>query len=341
MTRLTLVAALVVIVTASLGAGCYRPDPADRAFKCDSANHDLCPQGLHCDVASGFCVHTPSIADMTYSVMNFNNDASVTSGVRTCGQRVAAGALSGLTNLGLVNGAGDESGLAVSNDGSRIYYLSGGALMTAALTNATTAAAPSAVTVSGVDTVLGLAFASDGSLFVSGVAAGVNQIFKMHLDSPTQATMMDVHLPVGQCGITDLAFIDGNVAKDLYVAYPLAGCADARGSYVAQGVLDKQLGTFVAALPTSGYRSPYVVTGGLTMLLATTGQSPRLSYAERPSTDSLWTGPIDLPLGAVGGAGKRDAQAVVSPDCKTLYLSSERSGGKGGLDLWAATIAPQ
>jgi hypothetical protein len=338
MKRLSLlIASLAVTVT----AGCYRPDPADRAFKCDAANNDICPQGLHCDVASGFCVHTPSVADMTYSVMTFNNDASVTPGVRTCGQRVAAGALSAPTNLGAVNGAGDESGLAITNDGSRIYYLSGGALMTAALTNATTAAAPSAVTVSGVDTVLGLAFAADGSLFVSGVAAGVNQIFKMHLDSATQATMMDAHQPAGLCGITDLAFIDGNIATDLYVAYPLAGCTDARGSYVAQGTLDKQLGTFVAALPTPGYRSPYVVSGGLTMLLATTGQSPRLFYAERPDTASLWTGPIELPLGAVGGAGKRDAQAVVSSDCKTLYLSSERTGGKGGLDLWAATIAAQ
>jgi len=77
------------------------------------------------------------------------------------------------------------------------------------------------------------------------------------------------------------------------------------------------------------------------MLLGSTGPAPRLFYAERPSTDALWTGPLNLPLAAVGGAGARDVQAVVSPDCKTLYLSSERPGGKGGLDLWAADIAAQ
>src|SRR5262249_48337539 len=163
-----------------------------------------------------------------------------------------------------------------------------------------------------------------GSLYIAGNNGASNQIFKMHLDSPTQATLVDAHLPAGACPITGLAFIDGDATNDLYVAYPLAGCANPRGSYRAPGDLAKPMGTLGAALPTGGYGSPYVVTGGLAMLLSSTGVNPRLYFAERPGTDALWTGPLNLPLAAIGGAGKRDAQAVVSPDCSTLYLSSER-----------------
>jgi WD40-like Beta Propeller Repeat len=332
---------LLAIVVA---AGCYNPNPADGAFKCDSANGNLCPMGLHCDTSTGLCVHKPSLLDMSNSPITFDNDASVTPADRTCGQRVGDGAVSGLVNLGAVNGAGDESGLAVTNDGSRIYYLSGGALMTAPLTNAKTAGAPQAVTVTGVTTVFGISFGSDGSLYASGSAANVNQIFKLHLDSATQATLAmptDAHQPIGGCPITDLALTNGDPTLPLYVAYPLAGCSmpNGRGSYIAQGALDTQMGTFVTALPTSGYRAPYVLPDGLTMFLASVGATARLYYAQRPDTDSLWTGPLSLPLSSVGGNGTRDAQAVVSPDCSTLYISSERAGGKGGLDLWAADIA--
>jgi hypothetical protein len=324
-------------------AGCYHPDPQSGAFRCDQANGYLCPQGLYCDTAGGLCVRKIPQSDMGFPDMAFNQDASVTPADRTCGDRVKAGSLSNLTNLGAVNTAGDESGVVVTNDNSRIYYLSGTTVMTAALTNAKTAAAPEAVTVTGVTTVNGLAFAADGSLYMAGSDAVSTQIFKMHLDSATQATLVDSHLPAGQCPITALSFVDGDATGDLYVAYPLAGCTmpDGKTSYIAQGNLDKQMGTFVAALPTWGYGAPYLVTGGLTMLMASPGAAARLYYAERPSTDALWTGPINLPLTSVGGAGKRDAQATVAGDCKTLYFSSERTNGKGGLDLWAADIAAQ
>jgi hypothetical protein len=327
-------------------AGCYDPHPQDGAFKCDDANGFLCPMGLSCDRSSGLCVHHPSLLDMSNSPITFDNDASVTPPARTCGQRVAAGAIAGLTNLGAnVNSGGDEGGLAVSNDGTRIYYFSGATLMTAPLTSAKQAGAATAVTVNGVNPVYGISFGSDGSLYVSGVAAGVNQIFKLHMDSPTQATLVDTtkdaHLPIGGCAITDLALTGGDPTKPIYLGYPLAGCSmpDGRGSYIAQGSLDTQMGTFLTAVPVSGYRSPFVLPDGMTLLFASVGSSARLFTAVRPDTDSLWTGPDSLPLSSVGGNGNRDAQAVVSPDCKTLYISSDRAGGKGGLDLWAADIA--
>jgi hypothetical protein len=232
--------------------------------------------------------------------------------------------------------------MVVTNDGKRIYYLSGGALMTAALTDAKTAETPAAVSVTGVQTIHGMAFAADGTLYVAGVDNTSTQIFKMQIDSATAISMVEAQLPSGLCPITDLSFVDGDVTKELYVAYPLAGChmPDGKGSYIAQGVLGKNMGAFIAALTSWGYRAPHVVTGGLTLLLSSVGTSARLYYAERPSLDSLWTGPLDLPLAGIGGAGKRDAHAVISSNCNTLYISSERAGGKGGLDLWAADISP-
>jgi hypothetical protein len=331
---------LIVLV----GAGCYHPDPQDGAFKCDAAHGFLCPMNLHCDTSTGLCVHHPALLDMSNSPITFDNDAGITPPARTCGQRVGDGAVAGLTNLGTgVNTAADESGLAVSNDGSRIYYLSNGALMTAPLTTPKQAGAAAAVTVTGVDTVNGISFASDGSLYVSGVLGGVNEIFRLHLDSPTQATLVDavkdVHKPIGNCAITDLALTGGDPTMSIYVAYPLAGCADSRGSYIAMGALDMQMGTFQAAVPVSGYRAPFAMPDGLTLFFSSVGTSPRLSYATRPSADALFTGPLTLPLSSIGGNGTRDVQAVVSSTCGTLYLSSERAGGKGGLDLWAADIA--
>src|SRR5207244_8932396 len=98
---------------------------------------------------------------------------------------VTAGSFSGAVNLSCANTAADESALALTTDGKRIYYMSGAALMTADLTNAKTIGTPAAVTVNGIQTVNGLAFASDGSLYVAGADATGPQIFKMTVDSAT------------------------------------------------------------------------------------------------------------------------------------------------------------
>jgi hypothetical protein len=48
-----------------------------------------------------------------------------------------------------------------------------------------------------------------------------------------------------------------------------------------------------------------------------------------------------LPYDGLGVPSGRDLQALVSPDCATLYLVADRAGGKGGVDLWAADVAAQ
>ena len=321
-----------------LAVGCYSPNTPDKAFRCDATTHFLCPEGLHCD--DGLCVHVIAHHDLGFPDMALSGDAAISLPGGTCDDRVQSGEFSGLVNLSALNSGADETALAISNDGGRIYYLSNGKLMTAALTDAKTAAAPSAVALTGLPTVNGLAFASDGTLWAAGNDGSGNRLFKLLLTDPTTATVVDAHLPAGQCAIEDLAFTDGDITQSIYVAYPLAGCShpEGRGTYIAQGHLDQQMGTFVAAMSSTGYRAPSLLPGGMTMLVSSEGAGARLFYAVRPSTDALWTGPLQLPAGQIG-TGTRDVQAVVSSDCKTLYLASERAGGKGGLDLWAADIS--
>ena len=322
-----------------LVAGCYDPNPADKGFKCDKSTNYLCPEGLTCDFDIGLCVRHPEHHDLGYPDLALDHDASIENPAQSCGDKVSTGALSGMTNLGAVNTAADEGALAVTNDGKHIYYMSGATLMTADLTGPKAVGTPAAVTVTGVQQINGMAFASDGSLFIAGSDGVTNQIFKMKLDSDTAIELVDKHQPIGGCAITDVALTNGDITDDFYVAYPLAGCdmPEGRTSYIAQGNLDKQMGAFVAALPTSGYRAPFII-GTTTMLLSSVGANARLFYAFRPDSTSGWTGPLNMNLTSVGGAGKRDVAAVVSPDCKTVYFVSERAGGKGGLDLWAADV---
>src|SRR5258707_14896925 len=60
-------------------------------------------------------------------------DGGTTLGPRNCDAKVRAGAFASLTNLGAVNSAADESSLALTPDGTRLYFLAGGVLSTAAL----------------------------------------------------------------------------------------------------------------------------------------------------------------------------------------------------------------
>ena len=55
----------------------------------------------------------------------------------------------------------------------------------------------------------------------------------------------------------------------------------------------------------------------------------------RETTDGEWTAPVNL--GAPVNTSAWDGVAIVSPDGLTLYLSSDRPGGSGGLDLYATT----
>jgi hypothetical protein len=330
-----------LLVTVALVAGCYNPDVKDGAFKCDAAQKYICPDGLHCDTDTGLCVHITPHHDLGFPDMALSTDGAITIPGSGCDNQVATGGVSNLVSLGAVNTAADEANLAVSNSGKNIYYTSGGILMTAPLTSAKVAGTPAAVTVNGggVQGITGLAFSSDGFLWMAGTSPTATQIFKFQIDSTASITFVDAHQPAGLCAMPGISFIDGDITQDFFVGYPLAGCShpEGRGSYIAEGTIDKQMGTFVSALGSFGYVNPFVLSGGLTLLVSSEGANARLFYASRPTTDALWTGPLNLALGAAG-AGKNDVGAVVSSDCHTVYLISERAGGKGGLDLWAGDI---
>jgi hypothetical protein len=330
----------LLVTVALIVAGCFNPNVKDGAFKCDATQKYICPDGLYCDTDIGLCVHVKAHHDLGFPDMALSTDGAITIPASGCDSQVTTGGVSNLVSLGAVNTATDESNLALSNDGKNLYYTSGGTLMTAPLTSAKVAGTPTTVTVNGggVQGITGLAFTSDGFLWMAGTAAAT-QIFKFHVDATAAITFVDSHQPTGQCAMPGISFIDGDVMQDFFVGYPLAGCShpEGRGTYIAEGTIDKQMGSFVSALGTFGFVNPVVLSGGLTMLTSSEGANARLYYASRPTTDSLWTGPLNLPLGSAG-AGKNDVQAVVSSDCSTIYLVSERTGGKGGLDLWAGDI---
>jgi hypothetical protein len=334
---------LALTIVLALG-GCYSPSPQDRGFKCDPSQGSICPEGLYCDPVLGLCVAQLVNHDMGLGDLHRSFDLNIAPGPRSCDDRVAAGAFSGVTNLGDANSPGDETSISVTSDGTRIYFMSDSTLMTAALTSAKAAGAASPVTITGGPAIVqGGAVAKDGTFWFAGsdTASGPNtntQLYTGHFVDPTHLTVDGAHLPQGKCPFTDPALLDGDPAKELYVSYPLAGCTEPVGPYIAQGLVDKQIGAFIGALAAPGFRAPSLLPGGLTMLFSSVGAGARLSYAQRPSQDALWTGPTTLP-GL--GASVRDVQAVVSADCSVLWVVSERAGGHGGLDLWAADIAPQ
>ncbi len=326
-------------------AGCYSPNVLDGAFKCSADQDFVCPEGLSCDMPSGLCVHG-SVPDMAIYDSSVTFDLTLTPIARDCDQRVRDGAFSNLTNLGAaVNSAGDESGLSLSLDDKQIYFLDGaGALQSATLSaDGHSAGAPTAVTLTGAPTTLSGAGScgTDGSYWFAGANGNASGVYQATKVSITSFNVGTAHLPMATatCLIADVALTDGDSKGDMYVSWPLAGCAT--GTMVAQGNVDKQLGAFVGVLPVMGYHAPSVVKGGHTMLVSSTGGAGRLSYAQRPSPDVTWTGPTVLPLGGLGDPSGRDVQAIVNQSCTHLYLVASRAGGHGGLDLWAADIAPQ
>jgi hypothetical protein len=320
-----------------LVTGCYSPQPAERGFRCDGTTQFACPPGFTCDQSLGLCV-TPSQPDLAMRQVLHNFDLSPGEGQRSCADRVVAGAFGAPSALTSLNTSGDETAIALTSDGKRIYYLAGGALMTAALTAPKTAGAPMVVTVANGPAPLDGFTLADGNLWLSGSRGGKSGLVKALFSDPATAAVDSTPVPEAACAISDPVFLDGSSAKELYVAFPLAGCTDARGSYVAQGLVGKNIGAFVSALTTPGWRAPSLLPGGLTMLVSSTGATPRLSWAQRTSIEAQWSGPYPLDAKALGST--RERQGVVSPDCNTFYFVGQRAGGAGGLDLWAADINP-
>jgi hypothetical protein len=277
---------------------------------------------------------------MMSSTIDFSGDGGVPLGPRSCDERVRSGAFSGLVNLAAANSAQAEESIALSMEGKRMYFMRAGALYTATIDPAApkTLSDVTAVTVTGVDALNGGSVAADGTYWFSGTKGGVTRLYSGTLSGGALTVSQTTHLPQAACAFSDPVFVDGNTMLELYLTYPLTGCGKA--PYVAQGVLDRNIGAFTSALATVGYRGPSVLPGGLTLIVSSS-DSARLSWAERPSAISQWTGPHPLPLDGIGGPSSADLQAVVSPDCKTLYLVADRDGGLGGTDLWAADIAAE
>ncbi|NJK97654.1 MAG: hypothetical protein HC905_24575 [Bacteroidales bacterium] len=58
---------------------------------------------------------------------------------------------------------------------------------------------------------------------------------------------------------------------------------------------------------------------------------------------SKWNGQqwsVPQNIGSPVNSKYKETQPSLSPDGRTLYFSSNRPGGKGGLDLWQATMQP-
>lgn len=332
--------------------GCYTPHPQDGSWKCDVDHDYLCPDGLTCDRTNGLCVRqiTPFDGGIDLSLPDLASGPTV----RSCDDKVAAGAFSNLTNLGAVNGSGDEHALALTPDGARVYFLDGaGALQTAALSGKS-AGAPSAVTISsGPTTLNGGSFTGDGTYWFSGTKAGATQLWSA---TKTSATMLTATTPLRptatDCAFTDPVFSAGSAANELFIGYPLGGCAN--GAMIAIGAKDKDKGAFTGAVGMRNIRSPSLLPApdafARTLLMSTTGAGARLLYSQRSVSTAgsqtiagSFSTPHEIPMDGIGApnGSQGDVQAVVSPDCSTIYLVSDRAGGHGGLDLWAADIAAQ
>ncbi len=349
MRRASLVVAIAAVAAVTVGA-CYDPHPANGGFQCTIDNQFQCPQGLTCDRGLGLCLTGP--ADLAGPAMDlrFVVDAGPP-GARTCDERVRQGAFSNLVNVGSANSSSDESSLSITQDGKNIFFMREGGFMTATL-NGKNSGVPQAVTISNGPAVLnGGSIAANGTLWFAGAATanGAATLYQGTLDAVSGSYVAVAQaLPASTaCSFFDPVFLNGSATAELYLTYPLGGCSGA--SYIARGANKMQLGTFYAAtsLPQgSGLQHPSLTPDGLTLLFSTTDAHPKLMFAVRASTDSTnddtqWNGPTPLSLGSIGAASGGDYQAVVSPDCSTLFLVADRAGGRGGLDLWAADIAQQ
>jgi hypothetical protein len=124
-------------------ASCYAPSPVDGAFRCLADLGGLCPMGLQCDPSSGLCVHRVPPADLATVALDLPPPPDA--GPPGCDERVRAGRFANAVNLSALNSSGNEGHVALSADGTHLYFLSdrGGsaALYTAPLAGATSAQA--------------------------------------------------------------------------------------------------------------------------------------------------------------------------------------------------------
>jgi len=112
------IAALALAGVAALVAaeGCYGPSPEDGSFKCTPDLGGVCPAGLQCS-AQGFCVRNAG-ADGGSAPLDLAGDQASPPQMRTCDDRVMAGAFSNLTALTAANTSADEGHIALDPTGT-------------------------------------------------------------------------------------------------------------------------------------------------------------------------------------------------------------------------------
>jgi hypothetical protein len=125
-------------------------------------------------------------------------------------------------------------------------------------------------------------------------------------------------------------------AKDLY-------CVQQRSGkqwilWLTRSSVDEQFSAPVALdVFGNSMSQPAVSPDGKTMVL----RGPEFLYVSHRTDEATWSPPEPvLPLRATAGANRALLTSpCFSPDGKTLLFSSNRDGGVGGFDLWAAPIS--
>jgi hypothetical protein len=327
----------------ALGQGCYRPQPADSAFTCSPDLGGLCPAGLVCS-PQGFCVQTIT-HDGGATALDLSGDQATVPHLRSCDERVQAGAFSNLTPLSPANTAADEEHIALdpSMTAPRLFFQRGNSLFCASISTSDpkSISAPVSVTLTGGPANLhGGSFTTDGKFWFSGSDSTGAGLYAGTPSGSATFTVAAARQPISTgCPYSDPWFMQGDSTFQLYAGFPLAGCSG--DSYVVRGALDRNAGAFYSALPESGWAAPSMTSSGLLLIVSSTIGGRHLYAASRTDFQYLFAsaGRIDL-SGSIGEAIE-DRQAVVSSDCKTIYFSSVRTGGAGGADLYAADIAAE
>ena len=342
--RAWIVSALgVTAIAVAVAQGCYRPDPVDGSFRCSPDLGGMCPSGFVCNL-DGLCVHHAG-TDGGGAPLDLSGDQATAPHVRSCDEKVAAGAFSNLTALTAANTAADEEHLALDPTGTapRLVFQRGNQLFTAAIssTNAKSISAPQAVVLTGGPATLhGSSFTTDGKLWIAGTDGSGNT--GLYAGTPGGAaafTVAAARQPIASgCAISDPWFMQGDATFQLYAGFPLGGCGG--DSYVVRGALDRDAGAFFSALPESGWAAPSMTSTGLLLLVSSTVGGRHLYAATRTDFQFLFASASRIDMSAIGEA-MEDRQAVVSADCGTIYFSSVRAGGAGGADLYAADIAAE
>jgi hypothetical protein len=336
------VVAAFALVAGIVVVSCYRPEPSDGSFKCSLDLGGLCPGGFICSPA-GLCVQT-SVHDMGGAPLDLAGDQASAPVVRSCDDKIVAGAFSNFTALTALNTSADEEHLALdpSKTAPRLVFVRGNQVYAAAISTSDpkSVSAPQAVTVTGgPTTITGVNITKDGVLWLSGTTASMTGLYGAIASDTTTYAAAAPRAPIAAgCAYSDPFFMQGDSTLELYAAFPLAGCSGA--SYIVRGGLDINAGAFYSALGQSGWAAPTMTGSGLLLLVSSTGTDRHLWAATRSSLQYQFGSPSPIDMSSVG-AGMEDRQALVNADCTTIYFSSVRTGGAGGADLYAADIAAE